>query len=106
VRLSVSPLRYGAGVKGKVNQSMALGVPVVATSASVEGMHLEPDVEVVVADEPRALAEAIARVYRDEALWRRLSAGGLANVERHFSRSVARNALERTFALRPTQPAA
>lgn len=106
VRLSVSPLRYGAGVKGKVNQSMALGVPVVATSASVEGMHLEPDVEVVVADEPRAFAEAIARVYRDEALWRRLSAGGLANVERHFSRSVARNALERTFALRPTQPAA
>lgn len=100
VRLSVSPLRYGAGVKGKVNQSMALGVPVVATSASVEGMHLVDGSEVIVADEPRAFAEAVAKVYQDEALWKRLSAGGIANIERHFSRAVARGALERTLACR------
>src|SRR4029077_2598465 len=37
VRLSVAPLRFGAGVKGKINQSMAFGVPVVATSLAVEG---------------------------------------------------------------------
>ena len=37
VRLSVGPLRFGAGVKGKINQSMAFGVPVVATSIAVEG---------------------------------------------------------------------
>src|SRR5207253_7675591 len=40
VRLSVAPLRFGAGVKGKINQSMAWGVPVVATSVAVEGMEL------------------------------------------------------------------
>ncbi len=100
VRLSVSPLRYGAGVKGKVNQSMALGVPVVATSASVEGMYLEPDREVIVADEPRAFAEAVARVYQDPAIWNRLSEGGMANIGRHFSRQVARDALARTLACR------
>ena len=38
VKLSVAPLRFGAGVKGKINQSMAFGVPVVATSLAVEGM--------------------------------------------------------------------
>src|SRR5947207_995149 len=40
IRLSVAPLRFGAGVKGKINQSMAFGVPVVATSLAVEGMGL------------------------------------------------------------------
>ena len=40
VKLSVAPLRWGAGVKGKVNQSMGFGVPVVGTSVAVEGMDL------------------------------------------------------------------
>jgi glycosyltransferase involved in cell wall biosynthesis len=40
VKLSVAPLRYGAGIKGKLNQSMGLGVPAVATSVAVEGMSL------------------------------------------------------------------
>ena len=39
-RLSVAPLRYGAGVKGKVNMAMSYGLPVVATPVAVEGMHL------------------------------------------------------------------
>jgi hypothetical protein len=40
VKLSVAPLRFGAGVKGKINQSMAFGVPVGATSLAVERMGL------------------------------------------------------------------
>jgi glycosyltransferase involved in cell wall biosynthesis len=93
-RLSVSPLRYGAGVKGKVNQAMSRGLPVVATRMSIEGMHLVEGEEVLVADEPRAFAEAVAALYRDEAAWNRLSRAGLANVERHFSPRVARRAIE------------
>jgi len=93
-RVSVSPLRYGAGVKGKVNQAMSRGLPVVATPMSIEGMHLVEGEEVLVADDARAFAEAVARAYRDEATWNRLSQAGLANVERHFSPRVARQALE------------
>jgi glycosyltransferase involved in cell wall biosynthesis len=92
-RVSISPLRYGAGVKGQVNSAMSHGLPVVATSASIEGMRLEDGVDVLVADEAEAFAASIARVYEDRALWERLSAGGLRNVERHFSRAVARDAL-------------
>ena len=92
-RVSISPLRYGAGVKGKVNLAMSHGLPVVATSASIEGMHLVEGDDVLVADDPAAFAAAVQRVYEDEALWKRLSAGGRANVERHFSRDVARAAL-------------
>jgi glycosyltransferase involved in cell wall biosynthesis len=65
---------------------------------SVEGMHLVPGEEVVVADDPLAFAEAVASVYRDEALWTRLSRAGLANVERHFSPRVARQELEALLA--------
>ena len=102
-RLSVSPLRYGAGVKGKINHSMSLGLPVVATTPSVEGMHLVAGEEILVADEPRAFAEAIARLYRDEALWSRISAAGLENVRRHFSPEVARHAIEETLAIRASR---
>ncbi len=98
-RLSIAPLRYGAGVKGKVNLAMSYGLPVVATSAAVEGMHLAPEANVVVADDPAAFADAIERVYRDEVLWHKLSAGGRENVRRHFSREVARRTLSEMLAL-------
>jgi len=98
-RLSIAPLRYGAGVKGKVNLAMSFGLPVVATSPAVEGMHLVPGEDVLVADDPEQFAAGIERVYRDESLWRRLSAGGIENIRRHFSRAVARRALDELFAI-------
>ena len=98
-RVSIAPLRYGAGVKGKVNLAMSHGLPVVATAASVEGMHLSPGEDVLVADDPAAFADAIARLYRDEALWQKLAAGGVDNIRRHFSRDVARGAVKKLIAL-------
>ena len=98
-RISISPLRYGAGVKGKVNLAMSHGLPVVATTASIEGMHLTDGCDVLVADDAESFAQAIKRAYDDRVLWERLSSGGRANIERHFSRTVARNALSELFAL-------
>ncbi len=94
-RVSVAPLRYGAGVKGKVNMAMSCGLPVVATPAAVEGMHVEPGREVLVASDAAGFADAVIRLYQDEALWNTLSAQGLANVQRHFSFDAARAALQR-----------
>jgi len=92
-KLSISPLRYGAGVKGKVNLSMQYGVPVVATPVSTEGMYLEDGVNVLVADSAEAFADAVIRLHTDEVLWNRLRQGGLENIERYFSRQCARQAL-------------
>jgi GT2 family glycosyltransferase/glycosyltransferase involved in cell wall biosynthesis len=92
-RVSISPLRYGAGVKGKVNQAMSFGLPVVATTPSIEGMHLTPGSDVLIGDDPQAFAEAVVRAYQDQTLWERLAAGGRDNVSRHFSREVARSAI-------------
>jgi glycosyltransferase involved in cell wall biosynthesis len=102
-RVSIAPLRFGAGVKGKVNMAMSHGVPVVATSIAAEGMHLRDGEDVLVADDAEAFGQAVLRAYRDPGLWMRLSNGGLANVERHFSTVVARQAIARLFpAPRPT----
>lgn len=96
-RIALAPLRYGAGVKGKLNMSMSYGQPAVATGIAVEGMHLKPGEEVLVAEEPADFAAAVVRLYRDEALWNRLSAAGLANVRRHFSFDAARAAIAGIF---------
>jgi GT2 family glycosyltransferase/glycosyltransferase involved in cell wall biosynthesis len=89
VRMTVAPLRYGAGVKGKINMSLAHGVPAVATSMAVEGMHLHHEREVLVADDAVAFADSIVRLYDDESLWQTLSAKGVAHTEKHFSFAAA-----------------
>lgn len=96
-RIALAPLRYGAGVKGKINQSMAHGLPVVATSCAVEAMHLRDGEDVLVADEADAFADAVVRLYRERELWERLAANGLASVERHFSLDAARGAVRGVF---------
>ena len=97
-RLAVAPLRYGAGVKGKVNMSMAHGQPVVATPAAVEGMFAEHERELLVAGDAQAFAREVVRLYQDEDLWERLSAASIQNVEEHFSVTAARNSLLELFA--------
>jgi GT2 family glycosyltransferase/glycosyltransferase involved in cell wall biosynthesis len=89
-RLSVAPLRYGAGIKGKINQSLARGLPVVATSCAVEGMFLRDGEDVLVADSAEQFAEAIVRLHSDAELWQQLRAGGIENTRRFFSRDAAR----------------
>ncbi|MEN1727497.1 MAG: glycosyltransferase [Pseudomonadota bacterium] len=88
-RISLAPLRYGAGVKGKVNQAMSHGLPVVATPCAAEGMYLVHEQDVLVAESAEDFADQVLRLYEDEALWNRLADGGLTNVETHFSRRAA-----------------
>jgi glycosyltransferase involved in cell wall biosynthesis len=60
-------------------------------------MHLVPGEDVMVADDAEQFAQAMERAYRDEALWQRLSDAGVENIRRHFSRAVAKNALQELF---------
>ena len=96
-RVSIAPLRYGAGVKGKINEAMNFGVPVVATACAVEGMRLAHEEGALVADDSEAFAAAIVRLYREPELWRRLSSAGIANVEQHFSPDAALPSVRAVF---------
>jgi O-antigen biosynthesis protein len=94
---TLAPLRFGAGVKGKINMSMSHGVPVIATTIAVEGMQLADGVNVLVADDAAAFVEAVRRLQRDETLWQKLSVRGLDNVQQHFSAAAAAAALHRVL---------
>lgn len=93
VRVSVAPLRYGAGVKGKVGNSLRMGVPVVGTPIAVEGMELIPDLHVKVGSTADQLASAMADLYRDEAKWMRISDAGRKQVMKLFGTDAARQTL-------------
>jgi glycosyltransferase involved in cell wall biosynthesis len=72
-KLSVSPLRYGAGMKGKIGHSLEYKLPVVSTAVGTEGMNLIPEQHILEANTASEFAEAILRVYNDPVLWDYLS---------------------------------
>lgn len=90
-RIAVAPLRFGAGVKGKVNMSMSYGQPVVGTKVAVEGMYTRQGHDVLMADQATDFAAAVIQLYQDRKLWEQISKGGLENVQKWFSFQAAKN---------------
>lgn len=97
IRVVVAPLLSGAGVKGKVNQAMKQGVPIVSTPLGVEGMHVRDGVDGLVAHMPQEFAAKVVRVYTDCKLWQRLALGGFENIKAWFSIEAARPAVLETL---------
>jgi glycosyltransferase involved in cell wall biosynthesis len=84
-RVSVAPLRYGAGLKGKVASSLGFGIPCVATPIAAEGMGDGASIGVEVASDPQDFADRIVRLYNDEEYWTRQSELGLRFVNNEYS---------------------
>ena len=97
-RLSVAPLRFGAGVKGKVNQSMSLGVPTVVTDVAAEGMYLTHEVDAMIADGAEHFADAVVRLWSSPDLWLKISANGIRSLHQHFSVEAATRPIEELLA--------
>gem|GEM_PF-312963 len=98
VRLSVAPLRYGAGVKGKVNQSLALGVPAVGTNIAFEGMGDLPGECVLMSDDPKAMAEHIIDLYGESEKWALFSAKGIEIMNEMYSLDTAEMSIRTALA--------
>lgn len=99
-RVFVAPLRYGAGMKGKIGHSIALGLPVVTTPVGAEGMALVNKTHVLIAQQPEEFARSIVQLYSDEALWHRLSSNALSHIDTNFSVEATRRRMGRIFAHR------
>ena len=99
-RVSVAPLAIWRGVKGKVNQSMALGVPTVVTSIAAEGMHLVHEENAMIAEDPASFADAVVRLWTSKTLWERISKKGRESVREHFSVETASPANRRAACIR------
>lgn len=72
-KLMVAPLRYGAGVKGKIGQAFEYYLPVVTTSIGAEGMKIKNGKNAMVENDSEKFAKAIIEVYTNERIWDKLS---------------------------------
>ena len=91
-RVAVVPLRFGAGVKSKVTESLQQGVPLVTTAVGAQGL---PDIErcTLVSDSPVEIAHAIVSLLTDNERWTVLSRAGAHYAEANFSAATMRNTL-------------
>jgi len=96
-RVSVAPLRYGAGMKGKVGEALSWGLPVVTTSTGAEGMGLKNGENVLIADDAEEFAKKVIALYNDKDLWNRLSKNGKVYIEDNFSPEAIKKGLDDIF---------
>ncbi len=90
MRLTVAPLRYGAGVKGKIGSSLANALPCVASPIAAEGMGLAIGEAIAVAESPAEFAERIASLHENEVDWTNMSDAGWRYVSEQYSLDAAR----------------
>jgi glycosyltransferase involved in cell wall biosynthesis len=97
----VVPVHSGSGMRVKILEAFARGIPIVSTSIGVEGIEAEDGVHLLVADEPGAFAEAVIRLLREPETGRRLAAAGRALVERRYDWRTALAGLDGIFSADP-----
>ena len=85
VRLTVAPLAYGAGLKGKVLDSLAAGVPCVCSPMASEGLDLPARLRRLVVPDEKSMARQILRLHADEAFNAQMAECGLLFMARHCS---------------------
>jgi GT2 family glycosyltransferase/glycosyltransferase involved in cell wall biosynthesis/SAM-dependent methyltransferase len=84
-RMSVVPLRFGAGIKGKIGTSLSFGLPCISTAVGAEGMELNKGDGVLMADDPADFSDVVVRLHQDAKLWKSCSRGGLDFAQRNYS---------------------
>jgi GT2 family glycosyltransferase len=96
-RVFICPLRYGAGVKGKISESIAFGLPVVSTAIGTEGMHLSDGNSCLEAEDPQKFAEQTIRLYEDQELWDKIQRGAIKVYDAYFSEEAGKLALKKAL---------
>ena len=96
-KLTVVPLRYGAGVKGKVVEALSEGSVIVTTSVGAEGIP-EAETVMAVADTPSSFAEKVVSLYNDSEKLKLMSAAEPEFIKKHYSTAAAWAVIERDFA--------
>lgn len=93
-RVFVAPLRFGAGVNGKIGEALSYGLPVVTTPIGAEGLGLVHGRDAMIADNPLEFAEHVLELYHNKDLWERLSDWGYQHIENYFTPQVIGERIE------------
>lgn len=91
--ISVAPLRFGAGMKGKIGEALSFGLPVVTTQVGAEGFGLSPGENILVAETALDFAESIFKLSQDNQLYKKLSTNGFHFIKANYSEEATRTRL-------------
>jgi glycosyltransferase involved in cell wall biosynthesis len=95
--ISIAPLRYGGGMKGKIGEAMAHGLPVVTTSVGTEGFGLTPGQNILVGDNAVDFARNVVQLLSDRALYERLRKAAWTFVNERYSVSAVAERIRALF---------
>lgn len=100
-RVCLAPLRFGAGLKGKLLDAMLYGTPGVTTSIGAEGMYGDLLTPGVIADTPESFAELSVALYRDKIKWQQNAQRGVEIIKaRYNGKAIAKDFMTRLDALK------
>ena len=93
ITVCLAPLRFGAGLKGKLLDAMECGTPSITTNIGAEGMHDQLPWNGYVEDEPQAIADAAVKLYQHEKMWESCQQKGLDILKANFNPKMFEPAL-------------
>jgi glycosyltransferase involved in cell wall biosynthesis len=93
--ISVAPLRFGAGMKGKIGEALSFGLPVVTTKIGAEGFGLSPSENILIAETPLDFAESILQLSQDNQIYKKLSTNGYNFIKNNYSEEATRARLSK-----------
>jgi len=87
-RVMLAPLRFGAGIKGKLLEAMQFGTPSITTSIGAESMHDELPWNGFIENDPQEFANRAVQLYKDEELWNNCQENGFEILKNKFSKDL------------------
>lgn len=87
-RVMLAPLRFGAGIKGKLLEAMQCGTPSVTTTIGAESMHAGVPWNGSVVDDPKEFAAAAVALYQDKAVWQQAQENGITILKMHNDKTL------------------
>lgn len=80
-RIFLAPLRYGAGIKGKIGQSLEFGLPLVTTNIGAEGFNFKENRNIIVGNTSQEIVENILLLYKNKEVWGKVSSDSKEVIE-------------------------
>lgn len=80
-RIFLAPLRYGAGIKGKIGQSLEFGLPLVTTNIGAEGFNFKENRNIIVGNTSQEIVENILLLYKNKEVWEKISSDSKEVIE-------------------------
>lgn len=92
-KICLAPLRFGAGIKGKLAEAMQCGTASVTTTVGSEGMHGKYEWNGSIANTPSEIAAAAVKLYSDKNLWQQAQMNGIAIINNFYKKETLSSVL-------------